>query len=122
VGMRLLFAGFGVCLVADDFALRLGVCFSRLFTLAILGFCCFAATSLPPIKSDEDKTYLPCSVVPPPPLFNSRSKKRLFSKLDLVVSPQPTCNPNPTQNYKRLFLQGLIEDEVVGVASLLLLI
>jgi hypothetical protein len=40
----------------------------------------------------------------------------------VVQSPQPTSNPNQTQNQKQLFLQTLLEDEVVGLTSLLLLI
>jgi hypothetical protein len=43
------------------------------------------------------------------------------SKL-LVQSPQPARNATPTLNPKRLFLQRLIEDEVVGLGSLLLII
>jgi hypothetical protein len=47
-------------------------------------------------------------------------KKWLFYPLLLVLSSQPTSNPTQTQNQKRLFLQIVIEDEVVGLASLLL--
>jgi hypothetical protein len=38
----------------------------------------------------------------------------------LVVTPQPALNPNQTQNQKRLFLQKVFIDEVVGVVFLLL--
>jgi hypothetical protein len=40
----------------------------------------------------------------------------------LVKSPQPTSNPNRALNQKGLFLKRLIEDEVAGLAFLLLLI
>jgi hypothetical protein len=40
----------------------------------------------------------------------------------LVHRPQPACNPNKLLKQKQLFLQRLLEDEVVGLASLLLLI
>jgi hypothetical protein len=40
----------------------------------------------------------------------------------LVQSPQPTSNALRTLNQKRLFLQKVMEDEVAGLASLLLLI
>jgi hypothetical protein len=40
----------------------------------------------------------------------------------LVVTPQPAGNPNKTQNQKQAILHKVMEDEVVGVASLLLLI
>jgi hypothetical protein len=40
----------------------------------------------------------------------------------VVLSPQPISNPNPTLNQKQLFLQKVMEDEVAGTASLLLLI
>jgi hypothetical protein len=40
----------------------------------------------------------------------------------LVVSPQPASNPKRVLNQKQLFLQKLLEDEVAGVTSLLLLI
>jgi hypothetical protein len=36
--------------------------------------------------------------------------------------PQPTSNKNLTQNQKRLFLHLALEEEVVGLAILLLLI
>jgi hypothetical protein len=39
-----------------------------------------------------------------------------------VQSPQPACNANQTLNQKWLFLHKVMEDEVVGLASLLLLI
>jgi hypothetical protein len=48
--------------------------------------------------------------------------KWLFRLLLLVESPQPTCNQNHTLNQNQLFLQKLLEDEVVELASLLLLI
>jgi hypothetical protein len=38
----------------------------------------------------------------------------------LVLSPQPACNPNQLLNQKPLFLQKVMEDEVAGLASLLL--
>jgi hypothetical protein len=37
----------------------------------------------------------------------------------LVESPQPTCNRNQTLNQKRLFLQKVFIDEVVGQMFLL---
>jgi hypothetical protein len=40
----------------------------------------------------------------------------------LVEAPQPTSNAFSTPNQNRLFLQKLIEDEVVGLVFLLLLI
>jgi hypothetical protein len=46
----------------------------------------------------------------------------LCPKQLLVQSPQPTSNPNQTHNQKQPFLQRLLDDEVVGLASLLLLI
>jgi hypothetical protein len=54
-------------------------------------------------------------------LFISRSI-RLFTELDHVESPQPICNPNQLQNKKSDILQKVLEDEVVGPVSLLLLI
>jgi hypothetical protein len=39
-----------------------------------------------------------------------------------VQSPQPTSNPSVTLNLKQLFLHKVMEDEVAGLASLLLLI
>jgi hypothetical protein len=58
--MRLLIAGFGVCVVAGDFVVRLGVCFGSLFALVDLGFYCFEATSISPIKKRQKQvpTYL----------------------------------------------------------------
>jgi hypothetical protein len=47
-------------------------------------------------------------------------KKWLFWLPLLVLSPQPVCNLKKTLNQKRLFLQLIIEDEVVGLTSLLL--
>jgi hypothetical protein len=38
----------------------------------------------------------------------------------LVLTPQPACNQNLLLNQKPLFLQKVIEDEVAGLASLLL--
>jgi hypothetical protein len=54
-----------------------------------------------------------------PYLFN---KNESFPTVLLVQSPQPTSNPNQTQNQKQAFLHKVLEDEVVGLASLLLLI
>jgi hypothetical protein len=39
----------------------------------------------------------------------------------LEKSPQPTSNPNQTQNKKQAILQIVLEEEVVGLVSLLLL-
>jgi hypothetical protein len=52
----------------------------------------------------------------------SKSKNGLFNEMSLVVSPQPTCNPNQLQNQKQLFLQLALEEEVAGLCFLLLLI
>jgi hypothetical protein len=41
---------------------------------------------------------------------------------ELVETPQPICNPKKTQNQKQLFLQKVMEDEVAGQCSLLLII
>jgi hypothetical protein len=46
----------------------------------------------------------------------------MFDKLELVQSPQPTCNPNQQPNQKSNRLQKVLEDEVAGQHSLLLLI
>jgi hypothetical protein len=40
--------------------------------------------------------------------------------VQLVKTPQPTCNPTQALNQKQLFLHKVIEDEVVGQAFLLL--
>jgi len=40
----------------------------------------------------------------------------------LVLSPQPTSNPNQTQKQNQLFLQKLFIDDVAGQHTLLLLI
>jgi hypothetical protein len=40
----------------------------------------------------------------------------------VVLSPQPDCNPNQTLTQKRLVLRKTLEEEVVGLAFLLLLI
>jgi hypothetical protein len=52
-------------------------------------------------------------------LYKQLIRKWLFRLLLVVENPQPNSNKNQTQNQKRLFLQKLIEDEVVGRHSLL---
>ncbi len=54
--------------------------------------------------------------------FNSISKKRLFCLLLLVLSPQPSSNPNQQLNQKQQFLPKHLEDDVAAPCSLLLLI
>jgi hypothetical protein len=49
-------------------------------------------------------------------------RKSRFLSVLVVVTPQPTINANQTLNKKRLFLQKVLEDEVAGMHSLLLLI
>jgi hypothetical protein len=41
--------------------------------------------------------------------------------LQLVLSPQPASNRNQQLNQNQLFLQKVMEDEVVGLAFLLLI-
>lgn len=49
-------------------------------------------------------------------------QKKTIGKLLLVQTPQPNLNLNQSQNQKHTILQKLLQDEVAGPYSLLLLI
>jgi hypothetical protein len=57
-----------------------------------------------------------------PYFYKQKLKQDYFLFMQVVANSQPTYKPNQALNQKRLFLQKLIEDEVVGRISLLLLI